>query len=1545
MQSFLFPLIISFYLINSTRGSPKTSAETGNDIEKILLEGNSVKGLTPKSRDVSKKPDKFMEDLIEVQRTYRNLKEKWHRMMEEKTQVIQVASELPTSSTTPVTSSNEQKIDIDVFESPDQFEDVSEDFQKTEFDDEAFVDISATSPPATTKSHVASELDEIQAAIQEAFGTTEAPQPSLFEIIGPTTTKRAEQMDATVTSVKVDQTTPSPANIVQGSTTVKPEVPLSGPGKSLLSTFGGGQSVPFQPVRQKVASPWRRKLQIPSESNEVDPFETTTSSPIPVTSAHVPMTSPPEMMTSPAPMTSSTSVPQHILPTSSFVSSGSNPDALPATNLFRYPDQVKIPFYSPTGALQEVTAPIVVARPTTPEPPFRSDEVQNEIEDAKEKVEEDTEEETGREEDEEEEVEASEDDADGDDDDVEEITATTPRGIENNEDYVEETFSKEEIPQSFGIDKAPDFEKLKPTRPRPKAFGIVPSSSGPKDRELGGPGSQEFESALSKFSTESFGNGPAPSGLAQAFPGSFGSPPGSNTGSVSFGSGHVPSDFGSSPSDLAPAAPGSASSQPGLSDGPLSFGSGNAPSEFGPVPSGSFGSPAGSNNGLVSFGSGPATTDPRVAQSSLAPATPTSNGGPVVLSSGQSSTDFGPVQPGLTQASTGSVDSPHAGLSSFGSGHAPSDFRSAQSAQLQASPGSVGSSSNAGPVSFGSGHAPSEFDMAPTKFGSVPSNIPDSSLASPPGSNDGSASFGSGRGPSDFGLAHALPQVPSIGSPPGSASSMVAHTAPGPLKSHRNVESGHAPADFGSGSVEPLGSPPGPQTRPIGTGQPLPPTSVVSDSTSSLGRPAAPAFGIGRAPPGFSEPLGPTLPPAAAPSKPGSHEPFPTLVEQVESFFSDGEEPESGSSSSLGSFGSVEKIADVPVSQSLQVLEDPVHMPTSRNPRGRTPEPIGIFKTTKLKEINERAYKPPMFPSSLSSEIVQMAPLGNPYAQRTTLPPIGPHGLVEPNMEINSSDMELPAWGAVKDHGIMNKARREYQKEFEQQIRDVRMIDAEINRISEINDAGRSKTSQRCSQVYAHTLSLTQIQKMSHSLGLGDVANVIQKASDLIEHPENDIAQLEVDLEEKRKLIAKIEIILSLSESRAMLFDLLNEQKKIAEKMEIHALDLLQRTNFRSATPSPFSAASDISELSTAVRQVLNANSKKGWSMMKRKLQKKSKIPKQFELIDSADVKIKNSFIDFNKKSGHLQETAEIVEPMLAVNQFGRQPVMSHRRPSPLAPPTMSPNRPSQLAAHHLTASKPLAPPSPENESETVHELIDMLHQDIVQLRLKNREKKIRLTEIRPPAEEEKICQQVQCDFEKADLCNFESSHDETTRFKFSKSRQIAARQKRSSQLTDDLLAEPSNIADDLLPYTFRAWSIWAGRRATRQKQIDIGPDFSSHNQHFAAVFLEPQQAGILSIPLILSPVSTKIRLRLFEGTRGIRLRICCDRYCPLETEKGLYRGHRSWMKKTVLCPPNTQMLSFECLNDGTDRGACGVDEIFLDSSRCHHFFNGSDQN
>ncbi|EGT41935.1 hypothetical protein CAEBREN_14873 [Caenorhabditis brenneri] len=1447
----------------------------------------SPKGNTEES---NKKPDKFMEDLIEVQRTYRSLKEKWHRMMVEKNQVIQAASSTPPPAIpisipipTSTSSSEIQEIDIDVFEAPDKFQDISSD--KSEFDDEAFVDISVTAPttvavqPSTT-SHVASELDQIQNAIQEAFGGTKdqgkEQKISLSEIISP---KVAVQMDGVVTTVRMDQTTPIPlptstpasdeGRIIPqnfngpvmlnarttgapkpeavGQEVKQPTVPIldnqqqiapndqivntlqqgdqdqnasipqqappvpappqliqqtpppmvpneltavSGPTgnqdqvvpnlqqvepgpienpqtvvtpnlsntqhdlpsphgvsnpivkqglpilqqeKSLISTFGANRPAPFP----RVATPWRHKME--SMDHVEDPFE-------PVT---LPSTQQALSTTSELPTTSTTTaLPMHILPTSSFHSSGVHPDSLPATNLFRYPDQVKIPFFgakseNSEGSL-ETAGPV---RPTTPEP-FRSDEIQN-LEDV-EQIEEHkkpgdlriqeselSNPETLEDPDDNEEVEVdSETDSDiesiseGSEDNGEEITTseevitTTPRGIENNEDYVEDTFSQEmplgseptasngKVPESFGIGKAPSFEE-----------------------SVMEPGSDKTESEPSDV---------------------FGSPPGSPTKPR-------PKAFGSVPS----------------SSGPVESGFGN------------FGSP-----------------------------------------------------PGL------------------------------------------GSS---GPSGLGT--------------------------------------FGSKRGPSAPDFEAIIPDEPSRPSGPKQSDSMNALEGLNDLLDGVSLRAGP------NGPSGQLGSPPG----SIGSGSPVPPVTAPPMAPSGFG-----SFGIGRSPPGFSEPVGPTLPPSARPQKPS----FPTLVEQVENFFNEEDNVDTGASSALGSFGSDEVVGNVPVSQNIQVLGDPkprptrppMHMATSRNP-------IGIFGT-KLQTINQKAYKPPMFSSALDSKAVKMVQLGNPYLTRTTVQPIGPHGLAEPVMSV---DTELPAWNGVeKDHGIINKARREYQKEFEQQIRDVRIIDEEINRISKMNDDGRSKTAQRCSQVYAHTLSLPQIQKMSHSLGLGDVAAVIQKAADLTENQENDIAQLELDLEEKRKLIAKVEILLSLAESRALLFDLLNEQKKIAEKMENHALDLLQKTNFRPQTPSPFSAASDISELSSAVQQVLNsksAASKKGWSMMKRKLHKKSKTPKKFEVIEPSDVVIKNSFMEFNKKAGHLQETAEIVEPVLTVpfvsqnDKFGRHPVAKslHIRPIPLAPPTMSPKiltlipRPFQMAAHHHTVSKPLAPPG-ANEADTVHELIDMLHEDIVKL---------------PAEEEERICRQVQCDFEKADLCNYESSHDETTRLRLLKSK--SHRQKRSSALmpgiTDDLLAEPSNIADDLLPYTFRAWSIWAGRRADRTKQIDIGPNFSSRNHHFAAVFLEPQQAGILSIPLVLSPTSTKIRLRLFEGTRGIRLRICCDRYCPMETEQGLYRGHRSWLRKTVTCPANTQTLSFECLNDGPDRGACGVDEVFVDSNRCHQYFNGSDQN
>ncbi|EFO96002.1 hypothetical protein CRE_16361 [Caenorhabditis remanei] len=840
----IFKLLISYYFINYARGSSKTSAETGNDIEKFLLESNSVKELSPKNTEMSalnnKKPDKFMEDLIEVQRTYRSLKEKWQRMMEEKNRVIQMASSTTPPTTTSATSSEVQVIDVDVFEAPEKFQDISSD---SEFDDESFMDISMTSSTSFPSSPVSttttvSQLDQIQTAIREAFGGVGAKvpvqkeqkisQPSLFEIIGSssstttttsTTTKPVtlQQMDATITTIKIDQSPPprptvaagvstltldtvarnqqvpeltmlnvprprhrpagnvipqdhpgpstmdgtqimagvnsgattqdvqsAPAmsQVVPAATEASPVIPTvtqvaqaplasEGNSKSLLSTFGGRPPAPFP----KVATPWRHPAPtMDSLDTANDPFDTTTRVTPPTTTSESP----------------TTSLPLHILPTSSFHSSGTHPDAQPATNLFRYPDQVKIPFFGAKTEEDSGETTVHPMRPTTPEP-FRSEEIQNleEVEnedgdmtlaedlassDAADSDLENTEselEENG-------EIEESEFDGDEEIDEITEAT-TTPRGIEQNEDYVEETFSQEKsseasnlkIPESFGIGKAP-APPMDPSpgldvfgsppgsqKPRPKAFGTLPSSSGPTESEIGG----------------------------------FGSPPGS---------------------------------------------------------------------------SGPK-------------------------------------------------------LGSFGN--------------------------------------------------SAPS----------------------------------FPTDDIFGSPPGSGSS-------------------------------------GPQ-GPSGLSSTFEEQIIDSDS--------APSFGIGRSPPGFSQPIGPTLPPAAQPQKPGVK--FPTLVEQVESFFNeDGSSVEdTGASSALGSFASAEQVANVPVSQNIQVLDDPkpvtrppTHMPTSRNP-------VGIFGT-KLKTINERAYKPPMFPSALSSETVKMTQLGNPYQQRTTVLPIGPHGLAEPAMEVNSADTELPAWGVEK---------------------------------------------------------------------------------------------------------------------------------------------------------------------------------------------------------------------------------------------------------------------------------------------------------------------------------------------------------------------------------------------------------------------------------------------------------------------------------------------------------------------------------------------------
>ncbi|KAF1756028.1 hypothetical protein GCK72_012481 [Caenorhabditis remanei] len=689
----IFKLLISYYFINYARGSSKTSAETGNDIEKFLLESNSVKELSPKNTEMSalnnKKPDKFMEDLIEVQRTYRSLKEKWQRMMEEKNRVIQMASSTTPPTTTSATSSEVQVIDVDVFEAPEKFQDISSD---SEFDDESFMDISVTSStsPVSTTTTV-SQLDQIQTAIREAFGSIGAKelsqkdqkinQPSLFEIIGPssstttttsTTTKPVtqQQMDATITTIKMDQSPPPRPAVAAGVSTVTldtvarnqqvPEltmlnvprprhrpagnvVPQDHPGpstmdgtqimagvnsgataqsapamsqvvpaateappviptvtqvaqvplasednsKSLLSTFGGRPPAPFP----KVATPWRHPAPtMDSLDTANDPFDTTTRVTPPTTTSESP----------------TTSLPLHILPTSSFHSSGSHPDAQPATNLFRYPDQVKIPFFGAKTEEDSGDTTVHPMRPTTPEP-FRSEEIQNleevEKEDEDMTLAEDLPsdsdsdaENTESELEENSEIEESEFVGD---EEIDEITesgiTTTPRGIEQNEDYVEETFSQEKsseaalkVPESFGIGKAPSFEEVAAAPP------ASPADMTPAPPVDSSPGSDLFGSppGSQKARAKAFGTLPSSSGPTESEFGGFGSPPGSSGSKLgAFGNSapSFPTDdiFGSPPGSSEPQGPQGPSGLPSTleeqiidSDSAPSFGIGRSPPGF-----------------------------------------------------------------------------------------------------------------------------------------------------------------------------------------------------------------------------------------------------------------------------------------------------------------------------------------------------------------------------------------------------------------------------------------------------------------------------------------------------------------------------------------------------------------------------------------------------------------------------------------------------------------------------------------------------------------------------------------------------------------------------------------------------------------------------------------------------------------------------------------------------------------------------------------------------------------------------------------------------
>ncbi|CAJ0565337.1 unnamed protein product, partial [Mesorhabditis spiculigera] len=174
-------------------------------------------------------------------------------------------------------------------------------------------------------------------------------------------------------------------------------------------------------------------------------------------------------------------------------------------------------------------------------------------------------------------------------------------------------------------------------------------------------------------------------------------------------------------------------------------------------------------------------------------------------------------------------------------------------------------------------------------------------------------------------------------------------------------------------------------------------------------------------------------------------------------------------------------------------------------------------------------------------------------------------------------------------------------------------------------------------------------------------------------------------------------------------------------------------------------------------------------------------------------------------------------------------------------------------------------------------------------------------------AETLEMCTQIECDFEKGDLCKWESSSDEVEGF--------LRRHKRSGD------------------FSVRAWSNVAGR-PDRAKAMERNAVFTSVNTHFAAAYVNGSEVATLTTQLS-HRMPVVVRFTAWEATREVRLRMCCDDFCPFSTEEGVKRGHRKWLAHTVKCPAGTKQITFECVNTGEWSGRCGLDSIYFSNPVC----------
>uniref|UniRef100_A0A1I8BGU3 Venom protein n=1 Tax=Meloidogyne hapla TaxID=6305 RepID=A0A1I8BGU3_MELHA len=136
-----------------------------------------------------------------------------------------------------------------------------------------------------------------------------------------------------------------------------------------------------------------------------------------------------------------------------------------------------------------------------------------------------------------------------------------------------------------------------------------------------------------------------------------------------------------------------------------------------------------------------------------------------------------------------------------------------------------------------------------------------------------------------------------------------------------------------------------------------------------------------------------------------------------------------------------------------------------------------------------------------------------------------------------------------------------------------------------------------------------------------------------------------------------------------------------------------------------------------------------------------------------------------------------------------------------------------------------------------------------------------------------------------------------------------------------------------------RTWHNWVGQYKNRLTGIAKSEFFSTRNQRFAASYLKPGQRSTLT-GRVLSGEQANIRFWVWEATRDLQLRVCCDdtgneEQCVFQTDKGVKRGSRRWIEQTATCPQGTKKIIFECRNLGRFQGACGLDNIQLLNNYC----------